>query len=52
MLILPQYGIVRGSGRFRGISCWIVSALFKYEPDEDDERQTYSTPDGPANHAT
>lgn len=29
-----------------------MSALFKYEPDEDDERKTYSTPDGAANHAT
>lgn len=28
-----------------------MSALFKYEPDEDDERKTYSTPDGAANHA-
>lgn len=29
-----------------------MSALFKYEPDEDDNRKTYSTSDRPANYAT
>lgn len=29
-----------------------MSALLKYKPDDDDERETYSAPDGSANHAT
>lgn len=38
--------------RWCGLPDRVVSALFKYEPDEDDERKTYSTPDGAADHAT
>lgn len=52
MSILLQYGNLGTFRRCDRLPCRVVSVLFKHKPDEDDERKTYSTPDGSADHAT